>query len=68
LSGGAPGLIARIEDLTAELGLLQRLRDVGVSRAELDRVAELTLRDGGSRRNIRPVDTADVRTILHQAW
>lgn len=61
-------LVDRIESLTVELGLPQRLRDCGVAEADLDGIIEHVLSDGGSRANIRPVDAADVRQILHDAW
>jgi alcohol dehydrogenase class IV len=62
-------LIARIEALTAELGLPARLRDVGVARADLDGpVVEHVLGEGGARRNIVPPDADAVRHILAAAW
>jgi maleylacetate reductase len=70
LGMGTPGeLIARIEALTAELGLPDRLRATGISRADLDgAVVEHVLADGGSRANIAPVDAEGVRQILDAAW
>jgi alcohol dehydrogenase class IV len=65
---GPTELIAQIEALTAELGLPQRLRDVGVAEADLGRVVDHVLADGGSRGNIRPVDAAAVEAVLHAAW
>jgi alcohol dehydrogenase class IV len=65
---GPTELIAQIEALTTELGLPQRLRDVGVAEADLGRVVDHVLADGGSRGNIRPVDAAAVEAVLHAAW
>jgi alcohol dehydrogenase class IV len=62
-------LIDRIEALTAELGLPQRLRDTGVSRDDLGgAVVEHVLNDGGSRGNIAAVDADGVRRLLDAAW
>jgi alcohol dehydrogenase class IV len=61
-------LIERIEALTAELGLPQRLRDVGVAEADLDKVVDHVLADAGSRANIKPVDAEAVREVLRAAW
>ena len=66
--GSPEALIERIEALTAELGLPQRLRDCGVAEADLDGIIDHVLHDGGSRANIRPVTADDVRRILHDAW
>jgi alcohol dehydrogenase class IV len=61
-------LIERIEALTAELGLPQRLRDVGVAEADLDKVVDHVLADPGSRANIERVDGEAVREVLRAAW
>jgi alcohol dehydrogenase class IV len=62
-------LIARIEALTAQLGLPARLRDVGIERSDLDGpLVEHVLADGGARRNIVPADADAVRRILANAW
>jgi alcohol dehydrogenase class IV len=66
--GTPAALIERIESLTAELRLPRRLRDVGVAEADLDRVVDHVLADGGSRANIKPVDAAAVRDVLSAAW
>jgi maleylacetate reductase len=66
----SPGaLIARIEALTAELGLPTCLSATGIARADLDgAVVEHVLNDGGSRRNIAPVDADGIRQLLDAAW
>jgi alcohol dehydrogenase class IV len=69
---GLPGpdaLIARLETLTAELGLPRRLRETGISRDDLgDTVVEHVLNDGGSRGNIAPVDADGISRVLDAAW
>lgn len=66
---GVDALVARVEALTAELGLPARLRDVGVQRGDLATVAEHVLGDGAIATNPRPVTTAaDVLEVLDAAW
>src|SRR6478752_27442 len=61
--------IARIEALTVELGLPTCLSATGIDRADLDgTLVEHVLNDGGSRRNIAPVETDGVRQLLEAAW
>jgi alcohol dehydrogenase class IV len=63
------GLVGRLVELTAALGLPGRLRDVGVARAALPGVAEHALRDPAVRNNPRPVtDGAEVLEVLENAW
>ena len=62
-------LIDRLEALTAELGLPQRLRDTGISGDDLGgALVEHVLNDGGSRGNIAPVDADGVSRVLDAAW
>jgi len=62
-------LIARLEALTAELGLPVRLRETGISRDDLDGpVVDHVLNDGGSRGNIAAVDADGVKQVLAAAW
>jgi alcohol dehydrogenase class IV len=62
-------LIARLEALTAELGLPVRLSETGIARADLDGpVVDHVLNDGGSRGNIAPVDADGVKQVLAAAW
>lgn len=66
---GVEGLVAAVEALTAEVGLPARLRDVGVSEAQLPAVAEHVLGDGALATNPRRVNAAsDVMEILRAAW
>ena len=51
------------------LGLPHRLQDVGVEKADLDRLSELTMKDRWTATNPRPVKgPEDVREILEMAW
>jgi len=55
--------------LIADLGLPSRLRDVGVSQDQLDRIAELSMHDRWIHTNPRKIDgPAVVREILDAAW
>jgi maleylacetate reductase len=61
--------IERLDKLLAELGVPRTLREVGVPRAELPRLAELALHSPAVRNNPRPVGgAADVQAILEAAW
>lgn len=56
-------------ELVAELGLPRRLRDLGVTRADLPRLAELAFAYGPMKRNPRPVRSPDdVREMLDLAF
>jgi alcohol dehydrogenase class IV len=62
-------LVARVEALTAEVGLPQRLRDVGVGRDDLPGVAAHTLGDQSVATNPRSVSGPDeVLAVLEAAW
>jgi maleylacetate reductase len=55
--------------LIADLGLPTRLRDVGVERDQLDRIAELSMHDRWIHTNPRKIDGPPVvRDILDAAW
>ena len=61
--------MARVESLTAEVGLPQRLRDVGVGRDDLPGVAAHTLGDQSVATNPRAVTAVDdVLGVLEAAW
>ena len=61
--------MARVEALTAEVGLPQRLRDVGVARDDLPAVAAHTLGDQSVATNPRSVSGVDdVLAVLEAAW
>lgn len=60
---------ALMGELVGKLGLPRGLRDVGVAREDLPRLAELALAYKPMRRNPRPVNSVeDVREILELAW
>lgn len=66
-----PGMAAAdaVAELIATLGLPGRLRDVGVKRDQLDRIAEESMHDRWVHTNPRKIDgPATVRTILDAAW
>ncbi len=60
---------AAVARLVAELGLPSRLRDVGVTPAQLDLIAERTLHDPLTVNCARRVESAaQVREVLDMAW
>lgn len=77
-AAAVPGLLAPIEaafgdtpgralhDFARRLGAPTRLRDLGVTEAELDALAELAL--ASPYENPRPVDRAAIRALLQDAW
>jgi len=50
------------------LPLPQRLRDVGVSEAELAEIAHLTMSDYMMANLPRPMSEDEVRALLHSTW
>jgi maleylacetate reductase len=59
----------RVEQLVAALGLPQRLRDAGVERAALPRLARLAFENRTVQNNPRPItDPAQLETLLIDAW
>jgi alcohol dehydrogenase class IV len=65
---GAADLIDRIDELIVELELPGRLRDVGVTEADLDPIAEHAAAEASARHNVRPAAESDLRRILTAAW
>ncbi|MCD5422443.1 iron-containing alcohol dehydrogenase [Rhodococcus pyridinivorans] len=61
----AADLVAR---LVSELGLPSRLRDVGVDRAQLPQIAELSVSNMFVRQNPRPLDSTTILTLLERAF
>ena len=60
---------AAVRALVAELGLPNRLRDIGVTDAHLPRIAERTMQDMSIGANPRPVSgAAEVLALLQEAW
>jgi maleylacetate reductase len=61
--------IQRVYLLVGQLGLPQRLRDVGVAEADLPGLAQLALRSRAVQANPRPItDAAQVEAVLRAAW
>ena len=60
---------AWVERLVSSLGLPTRLRELGLTQAELPCIAQKSLHDPGMRHNPRPVESAaDALEILQSAW
>lgn len=58
---------ARVEEL-ARLGGFSRLRDFGVSQAELPAVAERAAERAGNRQNPRPATAAEIEALLRAIY
>ena len=68
---GRPGIAAGdvMGDLVAALGMPTRLRDAGVSREILKKVADEALVDHCTKTNPRPIESVDqILGLLEQAW
>jgi 4-hydroxybutyrate dehydrogenase len=70
---GAPDVlagraIARTRALRAELGVPERLRDVGVKEEDLPRIAAKALEDASHGTNPRPCTEADLLAIARAAY
>ncbi len=66
--GSSEALIVRLEEQTVALGLPTRLRDVGVTRDQLDAIAEHAAAENSARTNVRPATARDLRQILDAAF
>jgi maleylacetate reductase len=64
---GTDDAVARVEEL-ARLGGFERLRDLGVPREELDRVAADTAVRAAARANPRPASPAEIEELLLSVW
>jgi len=59
----------RVYDLVGQMGLPQRLRDVGVREADLPRLAQLGFQNRNVQNNPRPIqDAAEIENLLRGAW
>ena len=67
-AGDANGLIARIEETIAALGLPARLSEVGVDAASLGAIADHAALEMSARSNVRPADAAGLRQILDLSY
>lgn len=66
---GGGDVIEWLENLAQALSLPRRLRDIGVDRQDLDRVAAKTMGERGLYFNPRTVnDASEVRDLLEQAY
>ena len=65
----ADDVIKRISILIHEIGLPQRLRDVGIREADLAGLAKLALESRAVKDNPRPVrNAAEIEALLRAAW
>jgi len=64
----AAAAIARVRQLTAELGLPPRLRDAGVREDDLPRIAHKAFEDASHQTNPRPCGEADLLAIVRAAF
>lgn len=61
--------IQRVSDLIRRLGLPQRLRDVGVPKDDLPRLAQLALKSRAVQNNPRQIrDASQIMELLQAAW
>jgi len=66
---GTEQAIEALEDFLAKMGIPRTLRETGLSRADLDGIAEAAMRDWFISRAPRQVSgVADLRGILDAAW
>jgi maleylacetate reductase len=66
---GKPNLADAVAELIKDLGLPSRLRDVGITEAQLPAIAEEAAKHPTVLSNPRPITgTADVLEILRAAW
>jgi len=66
--GGAGALAARIESLREAAGLPGRLRDLGVDRVALARLASDAAEQWTGRHNPRPVGQDELLRLYEDAW
>ncbi len=58
-----------VADLSARMGLPQHLREVGVHKSDLPRLAQLAFANSTVQNNPKPVtDVSQVEKILEAAW
>lgn len=74
LTGGADPELAEqaaqtVYELITDIGLPQRLRDVGVAEADLPRLAQLALKSQAVQNNPKPItDAAQTEAVFRAAW
>lgn len=64
----AAAAIAFVEELVASLDLPRRLRDAGVPKSSLPRLAELAAQSKTVQSNPKPPSAAEVEALLRAAW
>jgi alcohol dehydrogenase class IV len=65
----AEAAIQAVERLIGQLGLPQRLREVGVAEADLPQLAQLALKSSAVQQNPKPlVEAAQAEAIFRVAW
>jgi maleylacetate reductase len=65
----AEAVIDRVFEFIRQLGLPQRLRDVGVVQDDIPRLAQLALQSRAVQDNPIPItDAAQIETVLRAAW
>ena len=64
----APQVAEYIEHLNRTIGITQRLRDLGVPRESLPKLARLALADPCHRTNPRKCSERDLRDLYEKAW
>ena len=58
-----------VYELIRQIGLPQRLRDVGVAEVDLPHLAQLALESNAVQNNPKPItNAAQTETVLHAAW
>jgi maleylacetate reductase len=61
--------VQRVHDLIAQMNLPQRLRDVGVEKADLPHLAQLALQSRAVQNNPKPITSAgQIEALLQAAW
>jgi maleylacetate reductase len=61
--------VQHVYELISQIGLPQRLRDVGVAEADLPHLAQLALKSQAVQNNPKPItDAAQTEAVLRAAW
>lgn len=69
LRSSVPGRNGKVTHLISQLGLPQRLRDVGVKEAELPDLAQAVLKSQAVQNNPKPLtDATQAEALLRAAW
>jgi maleylacetate reductase len=61
--------VQAVHELVGQIGLPQRLRDVGVPEADLPYMAQIALKSQAVRNNPKPIhDAAEIEAVYRAAW